>query len=66
MTMTLQVEDVPTTVIERLTERATAHNQSLQELLLELLAREAGQQRTLLTRTQAHRIVQAVKTPEVA
>jgi hypothetical protein len=52
-------------VVDRLTERATAHNQSLQDLLLDLLTREAGQ-RAPLTRTQAHRIVEAVKTPEVA
>jgi hypothetical protein len=63
--MTLRVEDVPTSVVDRLTERATAHNQSLQDLLLDLLTREAGQ-RAPLTRTQAHRIVEAVKTPEVA
>jgi hypothetical protein len=66
MTMTLRIDDVPTDVVERLTERAAAHHQTLQEMLLDLVTREALQRRAPLTRTQAHRIVEAARTPEVA
>ncbi|MGO1318958.1 MAG: hypothetical protein ACTII7_09550 [Galactobacter sp.] len=57
MTATLRIEDVPQQVIDLLNERANAHDQSLQDLLLTLVTREAMLHRTPLTRTQAHRIV---------
>lgn len=57
MTATLRIEDVPQQVIDLLNERATAHDQSLQEMLLDLVTREATLHRAPLTRTQAHRIV---------
>lgn len=57
MTATLRIEDVPQQVIDLLNERAAAHDQNLQELLLDLVTREATMHRIPLTRTQAHRIV---------